>query len=36
MSMFYIGEMQAALNKAFEQRPPSEKPEVFLRDDEFF
>ena len=32
-SMFYIGETQAALSKAFEERPPSEKPEVFLRSD---
>ena len=32
-SMFYIGETQAALSKAFEERPPSEKPEVILRSD---
>ena len=32
-SLFYIGETQAALSKAFGQRPPSEKPEVLLRDD---
>ena len=32
-SMFYIGETQAALSKAFEDRPPSEKPEVFLCSD---
>ena len=29
-SLFYIGEMQAAVNKAFEHRPPSEKPNVFV------
>ena len=33
-SMFYIGETQAALNKAFGQRPLSEMPEVFLCDDD--
>ena len=31
-SMFYIGETQATLSKAFGQRPPSEKPVVSLRD----
>ena len=33
-SMFYIGETQAALSKAFGQKPPSEQPEVFLRDED--
>ena len=30
-SLFYIGEAQAALNKAFKHRLPSEKPAVLLR-----
>ena len=34
-SLFYIGETQAALSKAFGHRPPSEKLEVLLRDDGF-
>ena len=32
MFMFYIGETQATLSKAFDQKLPSEKPVVSLRD----
>ena len=35
MSMFYIGETQAALRKAFRQKPPSAKPDVILCDDDY-